>query len=79
MPFIVGLLRSHIRYVPLLNENQRSYSLCEGFGEVEKLVIYINDQTQEITIEDRNIEILPIPYFENLLEKLLMPFSILNS
>ena len=45
MPFIIGLLRSHLRYVPSLNESQRSYSLCEGFGDVEKLIVYINDQT----------------------------------
>ena len=62
--------------MPSISESQRQ-SLPNDFGEVERLVVYINDDLKEVKIDDRNL-VLPLPQFNNLLEKLAMPFSILN-
>lgn len=77
MPFIVGLLKSHLNEVPSLTDRMRG-SVHDGFNDVERLVVHINDDKKEVTIDDRGVD-LPLPVFRGLVESLVLPFSILNS
>jgi hypothetical protein len=79
MPFLVGLLRSHLSSVPLIQEGSaRSPSFPGDYSEQERLVVYINDSRKEVKIDDHTVQLV-VPSFKNLVEKLTMPFSVLNS
>ena len=69
MPFLVGLLRSHLKFVSLQSDYHE-----EG---VERIVVYINDERKEVTVDNNHVD-LPIPCFKNLVERLTIPFSVLN-
>lgn len=77
MPFLVGLLRSHISEVHSLSDRVRS-SVHSSYNDVERLVVNINDVKKLVTIDDRGVD-LPLPQFKGLVERLVIPFSVLNS
>jgi hypothetical protein len=76
MPFLVGLLKSHLQYLPSLSEP--THKLHEDFGENERMIVHISDDVKEVRIDCRHIE-LPVPQFKDIIEKLAVPFSVLNS
>lgn len=79
MPFILGLLKSHVKHVNSMNEDgsfNSEYEDEELFQE--RLVVMINDENKSVELSKDKID-LPIPSFKNLLNELIEPFSILNS
>jgi hypothetical protein len=79
MPFLVGLLRSHLQHVPSISSPRSSHSLDDFSADTERLVVYIHDDKKEVTIDDsRIIGDKNPPSFQGLLERLALPFSVLN-
>jgi len=74
MPFLVGLLNTHRQFV------QHALS-PDAPDATEKLIVHMNDKRKEVEIDTTCIK-LDIPQFKRdnqpLLEKLLLPFSVLN-
>jgi hypothetical protein len=74
MPFLVGLLKTHLQFV--------QHSLSPDLPDcTEKLIVYLNDKKKEVHVDTSCIK-LPIPDFKKdkvpLIEKLVLPFSVLN-
>ena len=42
--------------------------------DIERLIVYINDEKKEITIDDSKVD-LPLPDFKGLSEQLAIPLS----
>lgn len=61
MPFLVGLLRSHVEHVPSLNEDG-SYNDEYTEGEIyqERLVVMIDDENKRVELSRDKLD-LPIP------------------
>eukprot|EP00347_Sterkiella_histriomuscorum_P012528 403368229 len=79
MPFLVGLLKSHVKFVPSLNEDGSFNNEFEDQDIFqERLVVMIDDENKNVAICQDKID-LPKPDFHELEEKVLVPFSIINN
>ena len=80
MPYIVGLLRSHVKHVSSMNEdgtyNRQDFEQDDSYNE--RLVVFINDDQNTVELVTDTLN-LPMPNFKDILERLIIPFTILNS
>lgn len=78
MPILVGLLQSHVEFVPSLDSSQDQEMLREQGLISERLVVRINDETKSVHIDDSCADI-PIPQFKNIIDHLITRFQVLNT